>query len=135
MYACSGFIEYLENLSFERFEEFDSLDSEAPKIQYLYDLGDIIVDIYPARNLFDIYFVFSYYDVSSETYDSFKAFVEGEPPIEFDDLYCNLMEDISKYWISKELKATFPKVLSEIQDDCYMCPGSNDYVGYCNLLT
>lgn len=133
MYACSGFIEYLENLSFESFEESDSLDSEASKIQYFYDLGDIAVDIYPTRNLFDIYFAFSYYDVSRKTYDLFENFLEGEPPIEFDELYSNLTEDISKYWLSKELKATFPKVLSEIQDDNYLCPGSNDYVGYCNL--
>lgn len=133
MYACSGFIEYLENLSFESFEESDSLDSEAPKIQYSYDLGNIRVDIYPAQNLFDIYFVFSYYDVRSEIYDLFETFVEGEPPIEYDELYSNLMEDISKYWLLKELKATFPKVLSEIPDEYYMCPGSNDYVGYCNL--
>lgn len=53
MYTCSKFIEYLENLGFENFESFeesdsDSLDSEAPKIQYLYDGGDIKVDIYPS---------------------------------------------------------------------------------------
>ena len=77
--------------------------------------------------------VFGYYDVSKETYDLFETFVEGQPPIEFDELYRNLIEDISKYWLSKEFKATFPKVLSETQDEYYLCPGSNDYVGYCNL--
>ena len=133
MSACSGFIEYLENLSFERLEESDSLELENPKIEYFYDCGNIKVDICPAWNLFDIYFVFSYYDFLKETYDLFEDFVEGEPPIEFDELYCNLIEDISKYWLSKELKATFPKALCEIQDDYYMCPGSSDYVGYFNL--
>lgn len=116
------FIMFLNNLGFWGDEEFD----DENEMELALDFGEIKVKIYHDDEIYDIYMDLPYYDVNQKFYESFN----GDFDYDEEGISDNLMQDITKYWLSKELNCGFRKMPVEEYDLHYMCPGSNLYLGY-----
>lgn len=123
------FSSYLESLGFEK-DDDDLLDDNDPCLKFMFECGQMAINLHINENQFDIYYNFAYSDVDQEICEQFSGIEAATQSEEYEELINNLLEDTSKYWKRKALLSVIGHPPTEELDECSIyCPGTNEYYG------